>query len=105
MTAESTNWAWKQQLPATPKLVLLALADMAGGAEHSIDLRVTVDELVKRTGLGRRTVQYQLRALEQSHHIVRDDRYDSHGVRLANRWNLNVNELAPVALDLYGGHA
>jgi pyocin large subunit-like protein len=103
VSSTSTSWAWQQRVgsPST-KLVLLAIAELAGGL-HSVEADAAVGELVKRTELDRRTVQRHLRLLEQSHHIVIEHRHDTGGRRLANRWHLNVNELAPVPLDFYGG--
>lgn len=97
---KATLWAWEQPLAGSSKLVLLALAILARGPEHRVNLSATatVDELAQLTGLGRRTVRTHLRALEASEHVVAEQRIDVTGARLANRWHLNVDGLAPVAL-------
>lgn len=68
MSIEIATAAWRLSLPATQKLVLLALAD------HADDGGVcwpSVTRLEQRTGLGRRTIFRALDELEEAGHISR----------------------------------
>lgn len=98
----ATIWAWEQSLPPPSKLLLLALAASASGPDHQVNLAatVTVTVLSERTGLARRTVHTHLRRLEASHHLVAEERVNATGMRLANRWHLNVDGLGPVPLSI-----
>lgn len=105
MTSAALVWAWQQQVSPSSKLVLLALAENAAGDAHAVQLEQALGDIVRRTGLDRRTVQRHLRQLEQGHHVVSEERRDTGGKRLPNRFFLNVNELAPVPLGIWSDRA
>ncbi len=75
MSVRASSWAWSITLPATQKLVLLALADHSNDEDFSCWPSVT--HLTKKTGLGRRTVFTVLDQLSESgliHRTAREGR-------------------------------
>ena len=71
MSIKLMTAVWEIDLPASDKLVLLALADCAndeGGCWPSMAT------LVKKCSKGERTVQASIKSLESSGHITRDER-------------------------------
>ena len=64
MSVKASTWAWEQAVPGTQKLVLLALADYVGRENHSA--WPAVSTIADRCGLGRRTVERSLTALEEA---------------------------------------
>lgn len=72
MSIAATNWAWATETDPTAKLVLLALADHAGGATALA--WPSVARLVEMTGLSERAVQQALRRLEAGGKVARATR-------------------------------
>lgn len=63
MSIDAIRWAWKQQLRATSKLVLLSLSDRAG--EHH-DCWPSISRLANDTCLDRKTIMSALKDIEQA---------------------------------------
>lgn len=69
MSHEATTWAWKavysrKDIPATRRMVLLALAECHNGQTGQCN--PSFDELVRMTGMKRDTITSSIRGLEQS---------------------------------------
>jgi hypothetical protein len=60
MSFDASQWAWKQQVTSTQKLILLSLADRASDNHSCFP---SIDRLVSDTGLNRKTVLSGLKAL------------------------------------------
>lgn len=63
MSIAATAWAWGVDVSPSAKLVLLALADRADAEGECFP---SVADVVRRTNLGERTVQRELKALESA---------------------------------------
>lgn len=63
MSFRAIKWAWQQEISSSEKLVLLALSDHANDRGFAWP---SVRKISEKTGLSERTVQYQLRSLEES---------------------------------------
>lgn len=61
MDEHPTHWAWSQEISPMPKLVLLALADMAGAG--SDQAWPSIEYLQEKTGMGRNTVMRAIQTL------------------------------------------
>ena len=71
MSVEATTRAWKSSASGNDLLVLLALADVAGGHDDPFDYAYpAVGTLEKMTRLSRRTVQRCLRSLCEAGEIA-----------------------------------
>jgi hypothetical protein len=69
--------AWRMAMPATDKMVLLALADAAnddGVTWLPINGRAGKQGLIQKTSLGERCIQLCIRRLESAGHLTRDER-------------------------------
>lgn len=68
MSFDATRWAWQQQgLRPLHKLVMLALADMAG---YDNTVWPSHDALMKSTGVDRKTIWQAIKALREAGHLV-----------------------------------
>lgn len=72
MSIHCSSWAWRQQLSATDKLVLLALSDHANDEDFSCWPSLT--HLARKCGLNRSTIKRVLKRLEDSKYLVRYNR-------------------------------
>jgi len=72
MSVKAITWAWRQKLPATEKLVLLALADHS----NDEDFRAwpSLSHLADKCGLHRRSVIRLLAELETAGYLHRENR-------------------------------
>lgn len=71
MSLDATNWAWKQALKSTDKIVLLSMADRAG-EDHTCYPSVT--RLANDAGLNRKTVLNVLKRLREMGLIAKTGR-------------------------------
>lgn len=92
MSVTATTWAWSQSLPATAKLVLLALADHADDEGHCWP---SLGRLEQMTGLNRSTITRALSSLDGM--LISRDRSDG-GVGHSTRYQLHIKQLpcAPI---------
>ena len=77
------NWAWQQQLPPTPQLILMALADAAN--DQGI-CWPSVWTLAAKCCVCSRTVRRVLQDLVDLGLLVSEQRYRKDGSRLSNRY-------------------
>jgi hypothetical protein len=81
------NWAWRQKLPPTPKLVLMALADAAD--DHGV-CWPSVTTLARKCSVSPRTVQRMLKVLDEQELLVAESRHRQSGARSSNRYLLQL---------------
>jgi len=81
------NWAWRQGLPPTPKLVLMALADAAD--DHGV-CWPSVTTLARKCSVSPRTVQRMLKLLVDQQLLVAESRHRQSGARSSNRYRLHL---------------
>lgn len=81
------NWAWRQALTPTLKLVLMALADTADGNGVCWP---SVSTLAKRCTVSTRTVQRSLRALIDRQLLIAQPRQRPDGSSTSNRYRLLI---------------
>lgn len=79
------NWAWRQPLAPTHKLVLMALADAAD--DHGV-CWPSVSTLARKCSVSSRTVQRALRVLMEQRLLVAEPRRRSDGSSTSNRYRL-----------------
>lgn len=63
MSIKVMTWAWDQQIPGNLKLLLLAISDHA--SDDGTNAWPSIQRLMEKTGTDRRTVQRNLRKLEE----------------------------------------
>jgi len=80
-------WAWQQDLPITPKLILVSIADRAN--EDGI-CWPSIDDFRKRTGKTSRTVNKCIAELIDGELIQRRERFSPNGGQLSNLWLLPI---------------
>lgn len=81
------NWAWRQVLTPTLKLVLMALADAAD--DHGV-CWPSVSTLAKKCTVSTRTVQRSLRALIDRRLLIAEPRQRRDGSSTSNRYRLVI---------------
>ena len=81
------NWAWKQALAPTPKLILMALADTAD--DRGI-CWPSVPTLAQKCTVSPRTVQRVIRALANKGLMVAEPRFRPDGSCSSNRYRLRI---------------
>jgi hypothetical protein len=81
------NWAWRQTLTPTLKLVLMALADSAGDQGVCWP---SVSTLSKKCSVSTRTVRRSLRVLMDSGTLIAEARRRSDGSSTSNRYRLLI---------------
>jgi hypothetical protein len=99
------NWAWQQQLPPTPKLILMALADAAN--DQGI-CWPSVSTVATKCCVSTRTVRRVLQELGDRGLLVSEQRYRKDGSCSSNRYRLRLAggdnlSSAPDARDLRPG--
>jgi hypothetical protein len=80
------TWAWKVELPPTPKLVLMALADEANDKGYCIP---THGQLAKKCSINERSVRRMIGVLAAGHYLVVHPRFHNGG-RTSNGYQLAV---------------
>lgn len=92
MSSRATAWAWQQDVPAVPKLVLLSLADHADrDANSCFPSRKTI---AAECGVTASTVTRALATLEESGLIRRAERFRDNGSQTSNTYDLLVTPCA-----------
>lgn len=89
MSNEALSWAWTVPCPPTAKLVLLSIADRANAAGECFP---SVRDMVARTGLKERAIQYAMRELERGGWLRREFRAGR-----ANIYVVSLNRQTPAA--------
>lgn len=84
MSAEHVGWAFRQDLPATRKFVLVALADRCN--KDTLRCDPSIKRLMEDTGLGRMTVFRALEKLEEEGYIQRVERTRQNGSRTSSEY-------------------
>lgn len=92
MSVRALNWAWLIQLPPTPHVVLLALADIADNRGFCYPSVPTLAELCV---LDVRTVQRVLRKLVAGGYMRIEQRFRPDGSRTSNGYLLNLDMQPP----------
>lgn len=88
MSSRATSWAWGQDVPAIPKLVLLSLADHADREANScFPSRKTI---AAECGIGASTVTKAIHLLEEKGLLERVERHRENGSRTSNEYSLKV---------------
>jgi hypothetical protein len=88
MSIRAMNWAWQVPLPPAPKLVLLALADIAddGGTCWP-----GLNAIAGKCSITTRTVQRIIAALDDQSLLLIEPRYRADGSRTSNRYRLPLD--------------
>ncbi len=81
------NWAWQQQLPSTPKLVLMALAD---AADDEGICWPSVATIAVKACVSTRTVQRVIQTLIKRQMLSVEQRYRSNGSCASNGYRLSL---------------
>ena len=81
MSVESTNWAWKQDLPGGEKIVLLAIADWTYEDKPMFYSR---RRLADRVGITTRALSDNLKRLESRGLLRREERVKENGGRTSS---------------------
>jgi len=82
------NWVWRQKLPPTPKLILMALADAAN------DFGVcwpSVPTVATKCCVSIRTVRRVMKTLEERRLMLSEPRYRKDGSCTSNRYRLQLD--------------
>lgn len=83
------NWAWEQELPPTPKLILMALADAANDRDECWP---GVPFMARKCGVSQRTVQRVLQDFQALNLVSIKSQFDAKsGRRIQNRYRLNID--------------
>ena len=94
MSIEAVRWGLRQDLPPTPKLVLVALGE---SADDQGICWPSVPTLARRCSLSVRTVQRILHDIEDSGRMRIEPRYRADGSRTSNRYVLLLDKGDPVS--------
>jgi len=103
MSIRVMNWAWTTELPPTPKLVLMALADIADDQGICWPSQNT---LAKKCSVAERSVRRILLQLQASKLLFVEPRFRKNGSQASNRYRLAVGcppDNLSGALDTGGG--
>lgn len=79
------NWAWEQQLPPVPKLILMALADNADDHGYCWPKMKTI---ATKCSTSERTIQRTIKALLTAGMLKKDARFDTNGRQVSNGYTL-----------------
>lgn len=86
------NWAWSQELPPTPKLILMALADAAN--DHD-ECWPGIPYVARKCCVSERTVQRVLQEFQDSNLMTIQAQFDpKNGRRTSNKYRLNIGSNA-----------
>ena len=81
------NWAWTQDLPTTPKFVLMALAD---AADDDGECYPSHKWLGRKCNVSDRTVRRVLALLQHQGLLLVQSRFHGDGARTSNRYRLRL---------------
>lgn len=101
MSIKALNWAWEQNLAPTTKLILLAFADHADDSGVCWPGRKGV---AAKCGVSTRTVERQVKTLEQHGLIWREPRFRSDGSQRTSLYHLTLGGVSE-SPDLRAGVA
>ncbi|MCA1571240.1 MAG: helix-turn-helix domain-containing protein [Chloroflexi bacterium] len=104
MSSQALSWAWEQDLPASEKLVLLALAECALPSGLIRSGPAAQGELAALTGAKPRTVRGNLPKLEERK-LLRRFAYYEHGNRCPDVMMLAVNGTLDLPADIASGRS
>ena len=82
------NWAWAQDMPPTPKLILMALAD---AANHTNECWPGIPFVAEKCCVSQRTVQRVLREFEAIKLMSVSERFTATGRRTSNGYRLHID--------------
>lgn len=85
MSIKAMNWAWEQQLPPVPKLVLMALADNADDHGYCWPKMKTI---AVKCSTSERTVQRTIKTLLAAGLLKKDARFSASGRQVSNGYTL-----------------
>jgi hypothetical protein len=88
MSIRASNWAWMIQLSPAPKIVLLALADIADDAGVCYP---SISHIAKKACLGERAVQRRLAELRQLRLLSVQRRFRKDGSPTSNLYSLHIS--------------
>ena len=92
MSIRAMTWAWTAALSPTPKLVLMALADIAD--DHGL-CWPSVKALARKCSLSERSVQRVLHSLQSKELLSVEPQFRKDGSRSSNRYRLALDALPP----------
>lgn len=87
MSIAAMNWAWRQQLAPTAKLVLMSLADAAD--DHGV-CWPSVPTVARKCGVSSRTVRRIMQRLIAHDLLIAEPRYRPDGSCSSNRYRLQL---------------
>jgi DNA-binding transcriptional ArsR family regulator len=93
MSSEHVGWAFRQNLPATRKFVLVALADRCN--KDTLRCDPSIRRLAEDTGLDERTVSRALVALEEDGYIKKIPRQRENGSDRSNEFQFPGVTMTP----------
>jgi hypothetical protein len=97
MSIRAMNWAWAQEIPPTPKLILMALAD---AANHADECWPGIPFVAEKCCVSERTVQRVLREFEATRLLSVRERFTAKGRRTSNVYRLHIGgETSPDKLS------
>jgi len=99
MSIRAMTWAWTAALSPTPKLVLMALADIADDQGLCWP---SVKALARKCSLSERSVQRVLRSLESEDFLSVEAQFRKDGSRSSNRYRLALDALPPQSALIRG---
>lgn len=88
MSARATAWAWEQDVPASEKLLLVALADEC--RQDGVVLHLVQADLAAKVGAGERTVRTNLGKLVERGMVLRAPQFEGRQ-RTADRIELAID--------------
>ncbi|MCS0610061.1 helix-turn-helix domain-containing protein [Massilia solisilvae] len=88
MSIRAMNWAWAQELPPTPKLILMALADAANDRDECWP---GIPFIARKCCVSERTVQRVLQDFDATKLMSIEPQFDRrNGRRTSNKYRLNI---------------
>jgi hypothetical protein len=88
MSIRAMNWAWAQEIPPTPKLILMALAD---AANHANECWPGIPFVAEKCCVSERTVQPVLREFEAIKLVSVSERFTAKGRGTPNAYRLHTD--------------
>jgi DNA-binding Lrp family transcriptional regulator len=92
MGNDALAWAWRQNLPATQKFVLVALADHTQEQETGFECHPGQERIARMIGASRQTVNRAMAVLESDGYITRKERRRPDGYRTSDQFFLDVKD-------------
>ena len=89
MSVSDINWAMRQRLPPTPRLLLIILADRANSDTGMLE--ISIRELSRVTGIKFQDIIYYLEQLQLDNYMIIYDYLETDEVELNKIIGLNFN--------------